>query len=288
MPFFFYHREDLQDPLATYNPITLDVLEDRYPFLAWRQLFERLVPDTTPAKIILVTPDYFDKVATHLSVDPSLVKNYLLLSSVRDMAHLGNSAMNDILQPLNSKLTGRTATPPRLRTCIQRTNDALGEILGHYFVNRVFADHEATSQKVQDLLDTIHDLYADRLGTIAWLDDDNDHATRLKALEKIKKMVIKSMYNTISPDIRSSTSLNRYYGALGPVLHPEAQFENQLAVASWQAKRRWATLNQAVDKNQWFMEPQMVNAYFSPTFNQVRNCKKRVLAGFMLDFFFPF
>ncbi|KAI8330426.1 hypothetical protein BC941DRAFT_485542 [Chlamydoabsidia padenii] len=258
--------EDLQDPLAAYNPITFNVLQERYPILDWHHFFDRLAPGITPAKIILVTPNYFDQL-TNLwtETDKQVIINYIILSIARETAHLVNKTTNDVMQDLNMKLTGRTSAPPRLRTCIQRTNDALGDLLGHYFVNRVFSDHEATSFKVQEQLDAIHDLYAKRLETIDWLDD----TTRKMALDKIGKMSIKSMYNTISPDIRSPTSLNKYYGALASMIHPETLFENQLAVASWQAKKRWANLNQAVDKNQWFMEPQMVNAYFSPTFNQV-------------------
>ncbi|KAI8339559.1 hypothetical protein BC941DRAFT_420832 [Chlamydoabsidia padenii] len=166
---------------------------------------------------------------------------------------------------MNIKLTGRKSTPSRSHTCIQNTNKAFGDLLGHYFVNLAFANSDDTSQKVQEELDTIHEIFTQRLGSIDWLDEE----TRTMALEKIKKMKIMSMYGTVSPDIRSPLALKKYYEDLPAIINPDDQFGNNLAIASWSAKNKWASLNQPVDKDKWYMTPQVVNAYFSPNFNQV-------------------
>ncbi|CAO3591298.1 unnamed protein product [Absidia cylindrospora] len=82
-------------------------------------------------------------------------------------------------------------------------------------------------------------------------------------------MTIKSMYSTVSPDIRSPLSLKTYYEDVAAKIKPDTQFDNNLAIATWMASEKWASLNQPVDKDKWFMVPQVVNAYFTPTFNQV-------------------
>lgn len=256
----------MQDPIATYNPIALADLERVYGFIDWRQFFDKVTPGAAPATIILATPSFFDKLdKLWAETDEQLIKTYLILSSARQHVHLVDKSTNDALQQLTFKLTGRTSTPSRSQTCIQNTNKAFGDLLGHYFVNLVFDDHNNTSQKVQEELDTIHDLFSRRLGSIDWLDE----GTRKTALDKIGKLKIKSMYGTVSPDIRSPVALKRYYEGIPTTINPDDQFGNSIAVATWLSKKKWSSLNQPVDKDKWYMAPQVVNAYFSPNFNQV-------------------
>ncbi|ORZ23069.1 hypothetical protein BCR42DRAFT_366532 [Absidia repens] len=259
--------ENLQDPLAVYNPVTLENLEKRYAFFDWRHFFEQVTPENrTPHKIILLTPGFFDALAKiWAETNDELIKSYTLLSTVRKLASLLNTSTTDSLQDLNGKLTGQKSQPPLTLTCSKFTNDAFGDILGHYFINAAFDDHNLTSEKVQEQLETIHTIYAQRLELIDWLDE----ATRRKALEKIKKMAIKSMYSTVSPDIRSPLSLNEFYSGLVDTINPDTHFRNSLAVGAWRINKKWSSLNNPVNKDEWFMEPQTVNAYFSPSFNQV-------------------
>ncbi|KAI8078789.1 uncharacterized protein BX664DRAFT_362351 [Halteromyces radiatus] len=260
--------EGLQDPISLYNPFTLEDLENKYSYVNWRTFFQGVM-SRTPNKIVVMTPSYFDKLG-ELWQDQNtvVIKNYILLSTMRHHVYLLDRATNDVLQEMNNKLSGRKSSPTRQRTCIQRTNDAFGELLGHYFVNRVFGinnDDNDTAGKIHQLLESIRTIYAQRLESVDWLDD----ATRAKALDKIQKMAIKSMYSTQSPDIRSPLSLQQYYGDLNSIIRPDTQFENALALASWAANKSWSSFDKMVDKDRWFMEPQAVNAYFSPTYNQV-------------------
>lgn len=265
-----FSSEELQDPIVTYNPISLADLEHRYGFIDWRQFFNEVTADAAPSTIILTTPSFFDKLnELWANTDEQLIKSYLVLSSARQHVHLLDKSTNDALQQLNIKLTGRKMTPSRSQTCIQNTNKAFGDLLGHYFVNLVFDDHNSTSQKVQEELDTIHDLFSRRLGSMDWLDE----STRKTALDKIGKLEIKSMYGTVSPDIRSPVALKRYYEGIPTTINPDDHFGNNIAVATWISRKKWASLSQPVDKEKWYMAPQVVNAYFSPNFNQVGSIK---------------
>lgn len=197
--------------------------------------------------------------------DTELIKNYILLATLRVNASLLDKETNNILREMNAKISGKNVDPPRSRICVERVNSALGDVLGHYFVKKAFDNEKETSEKVKQFLKNIHDIFKDRLSKVDWL----DATTRAKAIEKAEKMDLKSMYNTISPNIASPESLRGYYGDLLDCIHNDNHFNNSITVTRWQLKQKWAKLNTKVDKNEWDMYPQEVNAYYSPNFNQV-------------------
>ncbi|CAO3627442.1 unnamed protein product [Cunninghamella echinulata] len=166
---------------------------------------------------------------------------------------------------MNAKISGKTIDPPRNCICVQRVNNGFGDLVGHFFVKKAFADNDKTAEKVKEFLDLIHVTYEERLKKVDWL----DASTRGKALDKVKKMTLKSMYNTISPDITSPESLHKFYGNLDDCIHGNNQFNNSIAVTRWEIKKKWGKLNNKVDKDEWSMNPQDVNAYYSPNFNQI-------------------
>ncbi|CAO3591300.1 unnamed protein product [Absidia cylindrospora] len=127
---------DFETQLASISSTLEIYLEHRYAFFNWRQFFDKVTASTIPEKVILATPGYFDSLAKlWTETNGNLIKDYILLASVRQTVHLVDKATTDLLEDVNSKLTGRKTTPPRVRTCIHRTNEAFGDLLGHYFIN---------------------------------------------------------------------------------------------------------------------------------------------------------
>ncbi|CAO3616013.1 unnamed protein product [Cunninghamella blakesleeana] len=231
--------EDQQDPRASYNPITIDELQEKYGFIDWKQ--------------------YFD----HFKVPNKLIYNHQ--TTLRVNASALDKTTNAIIREMNAKISGKNVDPPRNCICIDRINGALGDALGHYFIKKAFVNEKETSEKVKEFLKNIHTIFKDCLQKVNWLDP----TTRAKAIEKAEKMDLKSMYGTVSPNIASPESLQGYFGELVDSIHDDSQFNNSVSVSHWGSQKKWDKLNTNVDKNEWDMYPQEVNAYYSPNFNQI-------------------
>jgi predicted metalloendopeptidase len=152
-------------------------------------------------------------------------------------------------------LTGALKQRPREEVALQVINQSTGEALGKLYVEKLFPAE--AKEKARKMIQNVILAYQNRINALPWMSD----ATKVKAIEKLNKITIKIGY----PDKWKD------YSAL-EVKSPEqggTYFENSKMYARWSHKKNIEKMGKPVDKEEWGMSPQTVNAYFSPTNNEI-------------------
>ena len=148
--------------------------------------------------------------------------------------------------------SGVQTQEPRVKQCAQATNGALGEAVGQDWVKRNFSP-EAKARSAK-MVDNLVSALRDRIKGLDWMSE----ATKVQAVAKLDAFLRKIAY----PDKW------RDYSALA--VKSGSYYENQRALAEFNAARSWARLGQAPDRAEWSMMPPTVNASYSPSLNQIQ------------------
>jgi len=152
-------------------------------------------------------------------------------------------------------LQGAKEQRPRNERALSSINGTLGEALGKLYVEEYFPAE--AKKKAQEMVDNILKAYENRINNLSWMSED----TKKKALEKLSTFNVKIGY----PDEWKD------YAAL-EITSPEeggSYFQNMLNAQKWRVAENMADLGQPVDKGEWFMSPQTVNAYYNPRYNEI-------------------
>lgn len=179
-------------------------------------------------------------------------KSYLTFHYVNDNAAYLTKAFDEANFDFYSRtLRGVEAQRDRWKRGIGILDRLMGEALGQLYVARHFpADHKA---KMNELVANLRKGLESRLQTLAWMDD----ATRQEALKKL---------STFEPRVGYPDKW-RDYSAL--TIEPGKLFENVEAARRFEWNRNVARINSPVDRQEWGMNPQTVNAYYNPLMNQI-------------------
>ena len=244
--------EDNRDPQKIYNPMTPAELAARAPGLDWAALLQAAsVP--APGRVIVSQPSYLTAMSQLLSQAPlEDVRAYLALRALDGSADVLPRALREARFAYRGQaLGGASAEPPRWQQAVADVNQALGEAVGEAYVRRHFA--AADKARMVKLVDNLLAAYGESINGLTWMTP----ATQARAREKLSKYLVKIGY----PDVwRSYEGLEVKTGdALGN-RHRAARFE-------WLYQA--AKADKPVDRREWGMTPQTVNAYYNPTFNEI-------------------
>ncbi len=245
-------RAQMRIPEKLYNKIDLDGLKKLTPKLPWDAYLAAIgYPGLTD--ISMATPEFFEalEAAVH-NTDPAVLRVYLRW-------HLVNSAAEVLSKPFvdadfefyGRQLQGQQEIQPRWKRCVAATEEALGEAVGKLYVERRFA---GDSKEVA--LEMIHDIEAafeNSLPQLSWMDD----VTRDRAVEKAKAVGNKIGYPDTWRDYSSMT------------VKRGAHFANAMAARGFDFDRDARKVGRPVDRAEWRMTPQMVNAYYTPLQNEI-------------------
>ena len=164
----------------------------------------------------------------------------------------------------NNERMGSQGALPLERKSYNQVNGLLGMAVGRVYVDRFLAPE--TKADVEQLVAQVVDTYHARLAQADWLSP----ATRAKAAEKLDALTVRG-YPTSWPD----------YGQLD--MPADADLVQQvMAIMRFEAARDAAKVNQPVDREEWLMSPQAVNAYYLPTDNSI-NILAGILGGVFYD-----
>ncbi|KAI8383005.1 hypothetical protein BD560DRAFT_420771 [Blakeslea trispora] len=266
-------NDQLQNPIELYNPMSIAELHQKYPAVDWIKLLRHLIPDdaSLPDKIIVTSPRFMQGLTDWIANSPTSVdaittqsmREFLTIKVIMSYIDAVDKKTRESYRTMYSKIaSGTVAPPPRARTCINSTSRAFGQLLGRYFVMKKFGGEDQRKQ-VSDFMDNIKQSWSERLSAVDWLDAE----TKTRALDKVKKIAHKEAYSVITPDVRSSSSLGRYYQEIN--VDPSSYFNSQKSARLWNVKDEWKRVGQTVDKAEWYMTPHEVNAYYTPTFNEI-------------------
>jgi putative endopeptidase len=245
-------RVDQRDDDKTYNPTTPAALAKTAPGFDWQAFFAGA--DLASVKRVIVSEDTaFPKIAALYAQTPLPVLRAWAAYTLTDGASSYLSkAFDEAHFDFRSKtLSGVPQQRERWKRAASVVSGQMGEALGRVYVEKFFpADSKA---QMLSLVGDLRTALGERIKRLDWMSD----ATKAKALEKLAKFNVKIAY----PDKW------RDYSKL--VVKPDDLFGNIERGQAFEWAYRVGRLNGPVDRSEWEMLPQTVNAYYSPTKNEV-------------------
>ena len=241
----------LRDPVANYNPMAVTALNELTPGFDWNAFMSSLgIKGVT--SIVVGQPDYLKGVSAALNTVPvDDWKSYLAwrLAS-RASPYLSSAFVNQDFK-FGATLTGARQMQPRWRRCLSVADNVLGDALGKEYVKVAFTP--AAKAQAVEMIDNLRAAMRERIVKADWMND----ATRQQALVKLSTLNRKIGY----PDVwRDYSDLKVVDGAWAT---------NYLNARSYAVRRDLGKLGKPVDRNEWFMTPPTVNAYFAPNLNEI-------------------
>lgn len=149
-------------------------------------------------------------------------------------------------------LSGSKKQRPADERALATVNNTVGEALGQLYVDAKFPPE--AKAKAEKMIANVIDAYKDRIKNLDWMGDE----TKEKAIEKLDKFTVKIAY----PDKWEDFSTME-------VSADKSYFDNMTAVSKWGQDKNYAEIGEPVDKTEWGMSPQTVNAYFNPLNNEI-------------------
>ncbi|KAF4046363.1 Peptidase family M13 [Phytophthora infestans] len=252
----FVPKEKLQDPVASYNRMSVADAADKYP-LTFAEFVNGtgLLSSLKATDVIVETPAFFERVEQLVAGDSvtldtlKAVLTYQYISAYA--AVLSEPFVQASFSFFARTLRGQKTRAPRWKVCLQRVTDNFPDLVGKYFALLRF--DEASEQLASQLVTQVQSSLQKNLGRVEWLDG----ATREAALQKLGDMT-----NLIGHSTRQE---HFPYELRGDA--PLAQ--NMRVILQHEFERTVAKIGGAVDRNKWAMTSAAVNAYYQPTANQI-------------------
>jgi putative endopeptidase len=245
-------QADLRDPTATYHKMTLAEFGAMTPHIDWNRYLQQQGAKAT-SDVNVRTPTFFAALDSLIPAVPvDTWKAYLRW-------HATSGAMSSLAAPFRKEAfrwqqvtSGVQQPEARLKQCASATNAALGEAVGEDWVKRNFSP--AAKARAAKMVDNLVSALRDRIKQLDWMSEP----TKEQAVAKLDAFLRKIAY----PDKW------RDYSTLA--IKPGVYYDNQRAVAEWNAARSWARVGKAPDRTEWSMTPPTVNASYSSSLNQIQ------------------
>jgi putative endopeptidase len=245
-------RLSLRDPANRYNPVDLASADALTPNFSWSAFFATLEVDA-PAMFSLAQPEFFrevDRMITELPVEQwQTWLRFRLLD--RASPYLPRAFASQNFAFYQQTLAGQQEQEERFKRVLGALNGAMGEAFGQLYVAEAFpAESKA---KMQQLVDNLSAALKLRLQNLDWMGDE----TKARALEKWSTFTPKIGY----PDVWRDWS--------GLAISRESYAANALAANAFNTRYNLDKIGRPVDRNEWGMSPQTVNAYYRATANEI-------------------
>ncbi|QGG94713.1 M13 family metallopeptidase [Actinomarinicola tropica] len=244
-----------RDVIATYNLLPLDEVRTAAPAFDWDGWLDAMAAgrDVPLDEVLVRQPSYLDTLSTALEevavADWRAWLTFRIASSASP--YLSSAFVEEHFDFYRRTLTGTEQNRERWKRGADLCNALLGEAVGAEFVARRFPP-EAKAE-MQQLVDNLVEAYRVSIGRLPWMTG----ATRARALEKLEHFRPKIGY----PDRwRDYSALEIDAGDL---------FGNLRRGRAFETDRQIAKLGGPVDRDEWFMTPQTVNAYYNPGTNEI-------------------
>ena len=249
-------KEERRDTRKMYNPMTVAQLTKLAPAINWKAHLTGIgVADLD--NVIVTDPGYF-KAMSSIFNNRSVADIKLLLRW-----NTINSALSSLSTDLekanwefySKEMSGAKKQRPRDERALGNLNGAIGEALGKLYVEKMFPPE--AKAKAKEMIDNVMLGFEKRIAQLPWMSEE----TKTKALEKLHKLTVKIAY----PDVWKDYSELQVKG----LEEGGSYFENAINVTKWNYNKNMAKLGKEVDRTEWGMSPQTVNAYFNPVNNEI-------------------
>jgi putative endopeptidase len=244
-------RVEMRDPYKTYNKFAVNDFNVTTPSVNWGNQFKNL--GLTGVDSLLVNnPAFFKMVDALLTALP--LEDWKTYARWNILKAAAPSLSNNFVEAnfkLNQVLTGQKQQTPRWQRMSSLIDGSMGDLLGELYVNKYFKPE--AKARMLELVNNLQQTFQNRIQQLEWMSDE----TKVKALEKLNAFTKKIGYPDKWKDYGSITiSKNNF-------------FENVTAANKWSYNEMISMLGKPVDKTRWGMTPPTINAYYSPTNNEI-------------------
>ncbi len=245
-------RVEERDPHNVYHKMTVKELTELSSDFNWNEYFT-LIGVPKPGEINVAQPDFFKEVSNVVKTTPiETLKEYLKWNIIRSAEPYMSSPFVEANFNFYGKiLNGTKEMQPRWKRVLGTIDGQIGMELGKLFVEKYFPPYAK-----KRALDLVHNLMAAlkaRIEKLEWMSPE----TKTAALKKLSEFTIKIGY----PD--------KWKSYKGLVINKDSYFENVLSASIFNSKKDIAKIGKPVDKTEWGMTPQTVNAYYNPQNNEI-------------------
>ncbi|MCI5778019.1 MAG: M13 family metallopeptidase [Bacteroidales bacterium] len=245
-------KEENRNPQAVSNKNTLATLKELSKGFDWDTYFATLGAEVKDINVGQVK--YFSKVFDVVAkADTAVVADYLTYKTISGFSSCLTSEIYAVRFDFYGRvLSGTQEMRPLWKRTLGTVEECMGEALGRLYVERHFP--EAAKKRMVDLIEQLRISFGERIDALTWMGD----STKMAAHEKLAAIKVKVGY----PDKWKDYSTLEIDPA-------KSYAENLVAVSIFQHKEEMAKINNPVDKDEWFMTPQTVNAYYNPMGNEI-------------------
>ena len=249
-------QTELRDVEANYNKMTLKEFESRYPNLPLVKVMNAKGIDTKYLQEMVVgQPEFLDGANKLVgSIKPAEYRDVMEWSFIEGSANfLDDKTVAENFDFYGKKKAGRKQNHPLWKRSTSQIERVMGEALGKIYAEKYFP--EAAKQRMLTLIKNLQIALGERIAAQSWMDD----STKVNALLKLNTFYVKVGY----PDKWTDLS--------GLEIDPAKSYYENMEECSkfWNAWRINHTVGKPVDRDDWHMNPQTVNAYYNPTTNEI-------------------
>ena len=248
-----YSTVELRDIDKNYHKMTYNELKTNFPGIDWDSAFRangfpafELVDVGQPEPIHEV-----EKILAEASLDD--LKTYAEIKIISGATGVLSDDFRAVQFAFDSVVSGQAQDRPRWKRAVGTVSSVLGEAIGKLYVEKYFP--ESSKQRMLNLVHNLQTALAQRIDEAGWMSAE----TKAKAKDKLENFIIKIGY----PDKWKDYSALQIDDKL-------SLYENMGNVSEFFLKDMIARkVNKPVDKSEWYMTPQTINAYYNPTTNEI-------------------
>ena len=247
-----YDKVKLRNPHANYNKMTVADLQKLVPEIEWNQYLSLL--GLKDIKDISVSQkESLVEVGKILTSEPLADQiAYLQWKLIDESAsYLSDEIYAQNFEFYGKTLSGKKEQSPRWKRAVGTVDGVLGEAVGQMYVNKYFPVE--SKERMLKLVHNLQEALGERINGLSWMGD----STKVKAIEKLKAFYVKIGY----PDKW------RDYSALN--ITKDSYYNNIQRANKFESDYRFSKAGKPVDKTEWQMTPQTVNAYYDPSTNEI-------------------
>ena len=241
-----------RNPELTYNKMSIDELSKLNTTIDWNAFFN--AADINGINELVVRhKDYIQKLDGAFKQFPvDNWKIYMKWHLLNDMAsNLSSDFEQQVFDFYSTTLRGTKQMKPRWKRALEKCDGTVGEQLGKLFVEKHFP--EESKQQVLDMIANINEVFKERVKKLEWMGD----STKMKAMEKLSKFTYKIGYPDKWEDYSSVE------------ISSDALAQNVMNMNEFGYNKMVNKLGKPIDKGEWGMNPQTINAYYNPTMNEI-------------------
>lgn len=246
-------REQSRNIPAMYNPRSLAQLKEMYPAIDWTNFFPATMGIDAPENVIVTEIEPIQRgMELYTSLSDREKKDYYLWEITSGAAPFLSDDFSNATFEFNKVMSGVTEQRPRWKRALNATESTLGEAIGELYVEKYFP--ASSKEYMLNLVENLREALGQHIDNLTWMSDE----TKKNARAKLAAFTVKIGY----PDKwKDYSSMN-----IDPAL---SYFENMHNASMWHQAEMLAKWGKPVDKTEWGMTPQTVNAYYNPMANEI-------------------